>query len=62
MSKSKNKPEEPRVIQDSLMANKKAKRDHVIFQNKFHIIIKKGELLDDIPEQFYKTLKTEKVI
>lgn len=43
-------------------AGKKAKRDHVILQNDFQVNIKKGDFLDEIPERFYETLKTEKVI
>lgn len=46
----------------SKLAGKKAKHDHVILQNDFQANIKKGDFLDDIPERFYETLKTEKVI
>lgn len=44
------------------LAGRKAKRDHVILQNDFQVNIKKGDSLDDIPERFYETLKTEKII
>jgi len=47
---------------DSMMAGKIAKRDHIIVQNKFHFDIKKGDDLSEIPEHFYETLKTEKII
>lgn len=46
----------------SLLANKKAKRDHIIVQNDFRADIKKGESLNGIPDRFYETLKAEKVI
>lgn len=49
-------------LKKNKLAGKKAKRDHVILQNDFRADIKKGDSLDDIPERFYETLKTEKVI
>ena len=39
-----------------------AKRDHLIVQNDFRFDIKKGDDLSEIPERFYETLKTEKII
>lgn len=41
-----------------------AKKDHVLFQNKFFLAIKKGDKLDKkkIPEHLWEALKTEKVI
>jgi hypothetical protein len=41
-----------------------AKKDHVIFQNNYKIIIKKGDDLakKDIPEHFLITLETEQII
>lgn len=41
---------------------KKAKKDHLIVQNQYHFDIKKGDDLSEIPNIFYDTLKTEKVI
>ena len=46
----------------SKLAGKKAKRDHLIVQNKFHFDIKKGDDLSEIPEHFYEALKAEQVI
>jgi hypothetical protein len=39
-----------------------AKKDHIIFQNSFKIIIKKGDTLENVPSQFIPTLKAEQVI
>lgn len=44
------------------VATQKAKKDHVILQNDFRVDIKKGDDLSEIPERFYDTLKTEKII
>lgn len=44
------------------LSGKIAKRDHVILQNDFRADIKKGDSLDEIPEKFYETLKTEQII
>jgi hypothetical protein len=39
-----------------------AKKDHIIFQNTFKIIIKKGDTLEHVPSHFIATLKAEQVI
>lgn len=44
------------------LQGKTAAKNHLIVQNDFRADIKKGDALDDIPERFYETLKTEKVI
>ncbi len=41
-----------------------AKKDHVIVQNEYKLVIKKGDDLSkrNIPEKYIVTLKTEKII
>ena len=39
-----------------------AKKDHVIVQNDFKLVITKGKLIKDLPVRYIETLKTEKVI
>ena len=39
-----------------------AKKDFVIHHNDFHLDIKEGDELKDLPEKFVENLKTEKVI
>lgn len=39
-----------------------AKKDFVITHNEHKIVIKKGQVLKNIPEQFMPNLKTEQVI
>lgn len=39
-----------------------AKKDFVVSQNDFHLEIKEGDNLVDVPERFLENLKTEGVI
>ena len=39
-----------------------AKKDHVIVQNDFKLVIKKGQIIKNLPERYIVTLKTEQVI
>lgn len=39
-----------------------AKKDHIIVQNKFKLVIKKGDIIKNLPEKYIETLKTEQVI
>jgi len=39
-----------------------AKKDHIIFKNDFKLVIKEGDNLKNIPDEFITTLKAEKVI
>lgn len=39
-----------------------AKRSFTIVQNDVHIVIKKGDNLNDIPKRFLENLKTEGII
>ena len=39
-----------------------AKKDHVIVQNDFKLVITKGKPIKDLPEEYIETLKTEQVI
>ena len=39
-----------------------AKKDHVIFRNGFRLDIKVGDNLNEVPEEYLSSLKTEKVI
>lgn len=50
------------LINKKDLTNKTAKKDHLIVQNEFRADIKKGDDLSDIPERYYETLKTEKII
>ena len=39
-----------------------AKKDHIIVQNDFKLVIKKGESIKDLPTKYIETLKNEQVI
>lgn len=39
-----------------------AKKDHVILQNDFYLVIKAGDDLKGIPEKYIPTLKAEKIL
>jgi len=49
-------------VESGKMKNKTAKKDFVIHHNDFHLEIKKGDNLKQVPDRFYQNLKTEKVI
>lgn len=52
------KEEDIKDMEEPLIAMK----DHIIHQNENHFVIKKGDDLGHIPENYHQTLKTEKVI
>jgi len=39
-----------------------AKKDHVIVQNDFKLVITKGKPIKNLPQKYIETLKTEQVI
>lgn len=50
---------------ESISKSKKeliAKKDHIIVQNDFKLVITKGKPIKNLPEKYIITLKTEKVI
>ena len=60
MEKEEKKPIETK--KKSKLAGKTALKDHTIFQNDFRADIKAGGSLEKIPDRYYETLKSEKVI
>ena len=69
MEKNERSPEEetsnpPEFIIETkgFKMKMKAKKDHLVVQNKFRFDIKKGDDLSEIPEHFYEALKAEQVI
>lgn len=59
----KNKEEKIQISKETISKETwTAKKDHVIVQNDFKLVITKGEIIKNLPEKYIVTLKTEKVI
>ncbi len=60
----KDTSETIKAKEELITISDKAKKDHVIFQNKDRFVIAKGDTIGDlkIPKRFLQTLRTEKII
>lgn len=60
---TKTKEEKTQISKENISKETwTAKKDHIIVQNDFKLVIKKGETIKNLPERYIVTLKTEQVI
>lgn len=59
----KNKGEKTEISKENISKETwTAKKDHTIVQNDFKLVIKKGDIIKNLPGRYVETLKTEQVI